>query len=306
MNIDNAIQAQVISAFGKNFKVKVPVDGYEKVYHCYVKGKRAGICVGDMVELEFPEGADSGEALIKYVLNRKNLLYRSDDMRIKLFASNVDLLAIVVGVEPEFSQDLLGRAIVAATSEGIEPLIILNKVDLESADIARAKLAIYKELNLSIVETSKKHPTKVISTLKPYFEGKTSILLGQSGMGKSSLLNILVKDANASTQEFSVALGSGKHTTTTTHMYDISDFNGRIIDSPGFQTFGLKHLTQNELTEGFPEFMPYVGKCKFYNCQHLTEPSCAITEALRENKISQDRYDLYTRILAECNSPERY
>ncbi|CCG18812.1 ribosome associated GTPase [Taylorella asinigenitalis 14/45] len=306
MKMDNAIEAQVISAFGKNFKVKAKFEGVEQIFHCYVKGKKSGICVGDFVDLEFPEGADSEEAVISNIHDRRNLLYRSDDMRSKLFASNIDVLAIVVGVEPEFSTDLLGRSIIAAFSEGIKPLIILNKIDLDGVDTIREKLSLYKNLGIDIVETSKKTPKSVIESLKPYFEGKTSILFGQSGMGKSSLLNILVKEASAFTQEHSKALGSGKHTTTSTQMYEISDFEGRIIDSPGFQSFGLKHLDQDELLDGFPEFKEFVGNCRFYNCQHLNEPNCSLLEAKDAKKISQERYDLYTRILAEINAPERY
>lgn len=295
------MKGRVITAHGRHFTVQLD-DG--SIRHSYTKGKKTGVCVGDYVELTL-QGQE--EARIDTVLPRSNLLYRSDEMRSKQFAANVDQLLIVVAVQPTFSDDLLSRALVGAWSAHITPIILLNKVDLQKDyPLAKERLSHYANLGVPIIETSTLEATKLKQQLLPILENKTSLLLGQSAMGKSSILNVLVPDAQAHTQEHSVALGTGKHTTTTTSLYDLPTVQGAIIDSPGFQSFGLRHLKQEDVVNGFPEFHDYVPSCKFYNCTHLHEPGCGVLQALKEGKISPKRHEMYARILAECTAPEKY
>lgn len=197
---------------------------------CYPRGKKAGATVGDhvMVTLQGEEGS------IERILERRNLLYRSDETRSKQFAANVDRLLIVVASEPMFSDDLAGRALVGAWSADIEPYIILNKCDLPSTDAARKRLAPFKALGVPIIETNATNVDQTRQTLLPLLQGRSSLLLGQSAMGKSTLLNALVPEADAATQEHSQALGAGKHTTTATRLYRLSE-GGTSSTLPGFR-----------------------------------------------------------------------
>lgn len=296
-----AWQGRIIAAHGRHYTVEL-ADG--SIRKCFPRGKKAGAAVGDNVIIS-PQGANEGS--IDRILERRNLLYRSDDMRTKQFAANVDQLLIVVAPEPLFSDDLLGRALVAARSADIKPVIILNKIDLE-ANVARARARLEKLANagIGIIELSAHAPDDMRAALLPLLAGQCSLLLGQSGMGKSTMLNALVPEARAHTQEHSQALGAGKHTTTSTRLYHLPDAGGDIIDSPGFQAFGLFHLTSTEIEQGFPEFSDGIQHCRFYNCTHRHEPGCGVLAALERGEIPVERHDLYKRILAENESQTRY
>lgn len=295
------MKGRVIAAHGRHYSVELE-NGQTR--HCYTRGKKTGLCVGDYVLIK-PQGADEGS--IEQTLERQNLLYRSDEMRSKQFAANVDQLLIVVATEPVFSEDLTARALTGAWSAGIEPVILLNKCDLtQGLDRALETLQIYRELDVPIINCSIFEPETLKQTLLPLLKNKTSLLLGQSGMGKSSILNVLIPDAKAHTQEHSVALGTGKHTTTSTRLYHLPNLEGCLIDSPGFQAFGLHHLNQTDIANGFPEFKEHIESCRFYNCTHLHEPGCGVLAALAQGKISRKRHELYERILLENQSAQRY
>jgi ribosome biogenesis GTPase len=273
------------------------------VRQCYPRGKKAGPAVGDYVLITL-QGCDEGA--IEEILPRSNLLYRSDDMRAKQFAANVDRLFIVVAVEPTFSDDLAGRALTGAWSANITPFIVLNKIDLqEKLDPVRARLAPLVRLGVPMLEVSAVDPEKTCKTLFPHVTGYVSLLLGQSGMGKSTLLNDLIPDAYAATREYSTALNMGRHTTTSTRLYHLPH-GGDLIDSPGFQAFGLQHLSHEEIEHGFPEFAPYAAQCRFYNCTHQHEPNCSVLQALAERHIDPGRHALYTRIVQENTTATRY
>lgn len=291
-----ALQGRIIAAHGRHYMVEL-ADG--SVRKCFPRGKKAGAAVGDNVIIA-PQGTDDG--VITQQLERRNLLYRSDHMRTKLFAANINLLLIVVAVEPAFSDELIGRALVAASSANIQPIIVLNKTDLVAAlPEAQARVQQLRRLGLTIVELSALDAEHVNTRLLPLLRGRTSLLLGQSGMGKSTLLNILVPGTNAFTQTHSTALDAGKHTTTSTRLYHLPA-GGDIIDSPGFQNFGLNHLSPGEIERGFPEFVPLLGQCRFYNCTHLHEPGCRILEAMEAGDITRARHDLYARLLEESRT----
>jgi ribosome biogenesis GTPase len=211
-------------------------------------------------------------------------------------------LLIVLATEPHFSEDLLGRALIAAEAHELEPLIVLNKIDVEAAlPFARKRLAPYRELGYTVIELSAKAaPGAVHPQLDARLKGRATLLLGQSGMGKSTLVNILVPDAEAATREISTALNSGRHTTTFTRLYPLPG-GGSLIDSPGFQEFGLHHLSEGQLERAFADFRPFLGKCRFYNCHHLHEPGCAILEAVDEGKIAPERHALYAQLVHEAS-----
>ncbi|MCQ9616781.1 ribosome small subunit-dependent GTPase A [Paenalcaligenes niemegkensis] len=293
-------QGTVVAAHGRHYFVELHKD---EVIKCYTRGKRSGICVGDLVDISM-QGIDQGA--IERVHERRNLLYRSDEMRTKQFAANIDQLMIVVAAEPPFSEDLTGRALVAAWTANIAPVIILNKADLPSVVLARERLSTLAKLGVEIIELSALDKSAATDQLLPYLDNKITLLLGQSAMGKSTLLNALVPDANAHTQAHSQALGAGRHTTTSTRLYHVPNSTGRLIDSPGFQAFGLSHLTPPDIVHGFPEFQEPIEHCRFYNCSHRHEPGCGVVAALQDGSIHPERYALYQRLLSEFESKSRY
>lgn len=289
------LTAKIISAHGRHYVAEH--DG--NTVQCLTRGKKSNVAVGDTVHIK---PTARGQAVIESIEERRSMLYRSDQYKSKFLASNIDLLFIVVAVEPSFSDDLVSRALIAAEAEDIEVHLILNKVDVpEQLERAQERIGFYASLGYPVHEISATaNPDEAVALIKPIMQGKTSIFIGQSGMGKSTLTNLLVPDAEIATREISTALNSGRHTTTHTHLYHIDETTS-VIDSPGFQEFGLYHLTEGMLERAFREFKPYLGNCRFYNCHHLTEPSCAILEAVEKGEISQDRHDLYRQLVHESS-----
>ncbi|MEC5405257.1 ribosome small subunit-dependent GTPase A [Paraburkholderia sp. MPAMCS5] len=298
----------VVAAHGRHYLV-APEDG-GPMLQCFPRGKRSEVAVGDRVMYE-PTSADQG--VIVEIGERRNLLYRSDQYKSKLFAANLDQLLIVLATEPHFSEDLLGRALVAAEANELKPLIVLNKIDVTDAlEGARKRLEPYRALGYTVVEVSiKAQPEAARAALTEHLHGHATLLLGQSGMGKSTLVNLLIPDAEVATREISTALNSGRHTTTFTRLYPLpkdlhnprgeNGDEGALIDSPGFQEFGLHHLTEGRLERAFPEFRPLLPNCRFYNCHHLHEPGCAILEAVADGRIRRERHALYAQLVHEAS-----
>ncbi|EHP41929.1 GTPase RsgA [Cupriavidus basilensis OR16] len=308
-----AEEALIVAAHGRHYVIELD-DGSR--LHGFPRGKRSECAVGDRVTIE---RAASDQCVITGFKPRKNLLHRSDQFKSKLLAANIDQVVIVLATEPGFSEDLLGRALVSAEALGIRPLIILNKIDLtERLEEARGRLELYRGLGYETLFLSVHgSPDDTLAQLRPQLAHRASILIGQSGMGKSSLLNLLIPGVEAQTREISAKLDSGKHTTTFTRLYhlpasvdgdeaDVGDNvdpqarqRGCLIDSPGFQEFGLHHLSEGMLERAFPEFRPRLTECRFYNCHHINEPGCGVLASMNAGEISGRRHQLYTQLLHE-------
>ena len=289
----------IVAAHGRHYLADVGGADASEFLQCVTRGKKTNVAVGDIVHLQ---RTSNDQAVIEKIAERTTLLYRSDQYKSKLLAANITRLFIVVATEPSFADDLVSRALVACEAAGVEAHLILNKVDVE-APLARARerAGLYARLGYPLHEVSAKgDPEGAAATLKPLLEGQSSIFIGQSGMGKSSLINLLVPDADIAVREISEALDTGKHTTTFTRLYRLPDAGGgQIIDSPGFQEFGLYHLSEGMLERAFVEFKPYLGGCKYYNCRHLAEPQCAILQAVEDGRIAKIRHELYGQLLHE-------
>lgn len=286
------MDGRVIAAHGRQYLVEL-ADGSR--ISCFPRGKKSEIACGDRVDIQ---RTSDDQGVVEAIQPRTSLLYRSNEIRQKLIAANVDQILIVVATEPGFSDELVTRALLAAESEEIEPLIVLNKCDLaDKLPGARQRLAVLAGLGYRVIELSARDHAE---DLRPWLAGKTSVLVGQSGMGKSTLVNALIPEAQAATREISQALDSGKHTTTHATLYHL-DATSDLIDSPGLQEFGLGHLDRQEIELAFREFRPYLGQCRFRDCRHHREPGCTLTTALAEGLIDAGRFAIYQRIVGLRN-----
>lgn len=284
-------QGLVTATFGRHYQV----ESGDELITCVSRGKRSGIACGDRVVFQ-PTSA--GQGVIESILPRENLLYRSVAHRSKLIAANVTRIIIVVAPIPSFYDLLVNRCLVAAEAANITALICLNKYDLgEPAHAAQRRLEPYVRLGYPVLALSAHHD---ISPLRPYLSGQTSVFVGQSGMGKSSLINALIPEARTPVGEISAALDSGRHTTTSARMYRL-DASSRLIDSPGMQEFGLSHIQPEQLDRYFVEFRQYIGHCRFSNCRHQHEPDCAVAEAAAAGNITPARLTAYRQILSSLN-----
>jgi len=280
----------VVASFGKRFEVELPD---RRKISCVTRGKKTDVATGDLVALSL---TDTREGVIESLHPRKTLLFRSNAYKSKLLAANVTQIVIVLATRPSFYEALLNRCLVAAEASHIRVLIVLNKCDLANIE-AHQQLALYRELGYATLALT---ATQDITPLLPFLHNQQSIMVGQSGMGKSTIINALLPDIDAKTQTISEALDSGKHTTTATRLYYL-DASSSLIDSPGLQEFGLHHVDQNALEQAFIEFRPYLGHCRFNNCKHLHEPDCAVLAQVALGRLSAVRVAQYHAICAELN-----
>lgn len=293
----------VVASHGRHCIVETP-DGERRI--CHPRGKKSQAVVGDRVLWRPSED----EGTIERVQARRNLFYRQDEVRTKSFAANLDQVLILLAAEPEFSEHQLARALIAAEAEHIRPIIALNKSDLvEPFERAWARLAAYRRMHYGVMPLSLAASGEVDrEALMRRLQGHTTLVLGPSGAGKSTLINLLVPGAAALTGEISQALNSGRHTTTTTTWYWVDDARGTaIIDSPGFQEFGLRHIEPMQLAALMPDIAEHAGECRFYNCTHLHEPGCGVRAQVEPaGDISAARHRIYGELFAELSAPERY
>jgi ribosome biogenesis GTPase len=280
----------IVAAYGRRFLVRADD---ERHYDCVVRGKRTDLACGDRVQFA---ATDRQSGVVESIEPRTTVLARESLHRRKLIAANLRQVAVLVAAEPSFTDELVARVLVAAEQQSLASLIVLNKIDLvEAADAARARLAPFAGAGHRIVEISAKRD---VSPLVAHLTGRLTALVGQSGMGKSTIVNALVPYANAATQEISRFLDSGRHTTTFSRVYTL-DGGGAIIDCPGLQEFGLAHLARAEVEAGFPELRERLGHCRFTNCRHDSEPDCAVKAALADGALHPRRYALLLRLTAE-------
>ncbi len=295
----------IVASHGRHCLVETPTG--ERLI-CHPRGKKSTAVVGDRVRWQKSED----EGTIEQVVPRKNLFYRQDEIRTKSFAANLDHVLILIAAEPEFSEHQLARALIAAEAERITPIIALNKSDLiVPFERAWARLAPYRRMHHGVIPLSLTASGDVDRrSLMALLEGKTTLVLGPSGAGKSTLINLLVPGATALTNEISYALNSGKHTTTSTTWYWVdAERKTALIDSPGFQEFGLNHIEPMQLAKLMPDIAEHADHCKFYNCTHLHEPGCGVIAQVdapgHPGAINATRYRIYGELFAEL-SQSRY
>ena len=318
---------RVVASHGRHVLVQTP-EGRELI--CHPRGKKNQAVVGDIVRW----AATGDEGTIEAIEPRRNLFYRQDEIRTKSFAANLDQILILLGAEPEFSEHQLTRALIAAEAEGITPLIVLNKSDLTQAH-ARAwqRLAPYRRMGYRVLPLCLRHGSSDdsgddsgdnsgsdsggqasgVSTLHAALQGHATLVLGPSGTGKSTLINHLVPGARAETGEISTALNSGRHTTTHTRWYWLdAQRQTALLDSPGFQEFGLHHIEPARLASLMPDLRAHLGGCRFYNCTHRHEPGCAVLAAVADapdsadtpqDAIAPNRYRIYSDLYDELSQP---
>jgi ribosome biogenesis GTPase len=259
---------------------------------CTRKGKRQDATCGDFVIVKLTGPAQGS---IERVGTRRNLLYRSDQWREKTLAANVDQVVILLAPRPAFSEAFLNLSLVACEAARIPVIIALNKMDLEEHAAALRSLALYEKIGYTVLSFSAKQN---VAPLLPHLEKKLTLLVGQSGMGKSRTVNALVMSDVARVGDLTASLDSGAHTTTFSRFYRL-DRDTAIIDTPGFQSFGLFHLTEDQIGEAMREFRPFLGTCKFNDCAHLSEPGCAIIDAANRGGLSPARLSFYQVLIEQ-------
>ena len=287
----------VVAVFGRRYETLAD-DG--RRYDCVSRGKKHVAVCGDRVAFA-PTG--DGGAVIERVLERRNYLERADAWKRKGIAANIDQVLLLAAVEPRASEEFLARVLAIAGAAGVPTLLALNKVELPGADAARARLAPFIAAGHELVEFSARpregSAPSARAVLGPRLTGRCTVLVGQSGMGKSSLVNALAPDAGAVTGELSSALASGRHTTTFSRLYRI-DAGSTLIDCPGMQEVGIHHVSRRELEASFPEFAAHLGHCRFANCRHDQEPGCALRARLADGGVSAARLALFVKLAQEA------
>lgn len=267
------------------------------VYRCKLRTNLDDIVTGD--EVVWRTGSDQTGVIVANLPRRSELQRPDRKGRLKPMAANIDFIIIVLAPRPQPTHLMIDRYLIAAELSGIEPILLLNKSDLlddyavDSLDLVH-QLELYEELGFRVLHSSTK-TDHGLDALLELLHDSVSVFVGQSGVGKSSLVNVILPKENARVGEISEQTGFGRHTTTTSKLYHLPR-GGQLIDSPGIREFGLWHLDPSQVIEGMREFAPYLGHCKFRNCQHEAEPGCAIRAAVEAGKIKASRFENFRLI----------
>ncbi len=280
------MRARVIATFGRQSLIADAAQTWQATR----RGRREDVVVGDCVVASV---TSAEQARIESIEPRTTLLFRTDKYRTKELAANVDQVIVVFAARPAFNRWFIWKALVAASAAGIEALVLRNKSDLPESEDASAFLQQIAQLGWrTLALSAKADGGQARELLMREVAGRKSLMVGQSGMGKSTLLNLLIPDARARTQEFSERLNAGKQTTTASRWFAF-DGESAVVDSAGFEEFGLTHLRFDQIAATFPEFGPSLGHCRFQDCRHLQEPGCAVRAALVDGSVAPERYEFY-------------
>lgn len=310
---DNVRSALVVAAFGRHYTIETPT-GKRLLCHTRGKSRKKAAVVGDTIRWSLA----GDEAVIDSIEKRRNLLYRQDDMRSKVFVANTDMVLLWLAVSPLPGQLQVAKTLVACEAAGIPVQIVLNKADLlQAAAVWQHSVQALQRIGYTCHLVSIREPQTTDATAQAWqallhaLQGKRTFVMGPSGAGKSTFINRLVPSAAAATREISQALRTGRHTTTSTTLYWLdASRSSAVIDSPGFQEFGIQHIGVQQL----PACMPDVHRvaqagCRFHNCTHLHEPGCSVIQAAQDgqdNRLDAERWQMYTRLYAELDTSPRY
>ncbi len=296
--LGDEIHGQVIAHFGSQVEIE---DRERNSYRCFMRANLGPLVTGDMVVFRPGAENDKGirQGVVETRLDRESELSRPNPYNeIKPVAANIDFIVLVVAPEPHAHANLIDRYLVACENCHIEPIILLNKVDLLD-DLSRFHLypllERYHDLGYQILQVSAKDPDS-LGDLKDFLNDRVSVFVGQSGVGKSSLIDTLLPDVELKVGALSENTRKGKHTTTTARLYHFPA-GGDLIDSPGIREFGLWHMSEDEVLYGFRELRDLAGHCRFRDCRHESEPGCALIEAVDNDEVTPERFVSYKRIL---------
>lgn len=291
---------RIITRYGAQVELE---DSQQNRFRCLMRRNLPSLVCGDNVIWQ--AGPDNTGVVVA-MEPRQSLLERPDaDNQLKPVAANINQILVVAAPEPALDVDLINRYFVAAELTGIPPVLIINKIDLLSDDALvklKTRFQAYRDIGYHVIYATTKREHGLDDLLAD-LRDKTNIFVGQSGVGKSSLIQVLLPKEELRVNTLSESSGEGRHTTTTTQLYHFST-GGELIDSPGVRSFRLGHVSSRQITEGFKEFRPLLGQCRFSNCRHTVEPDCALLDAVAAGEISTDRFESYRRIIDATESME--
>ncbi|MCW9048497.1 MAG: small ribosomal subunit biogenesis GTPase RsgA [Gammaproteobacteria bacterium] len=287
----------VITNYGRALIVE---DKEKKLHRCVARRNLGALVCGDQVIWQAAL-ADNNEGVVVAVEERQSLLQKPGfGGKLKPMAANIDQIIIVSAVQPEPNPYLIDRYLIAAENLPATPIILINKIDLlndKNKDNITKLVSDYQNIGYKVITSSKVTDSGFDDLLKT-LQSHTSIFVGLSGVGKSSLINHLMPELNIRVGELSAASGEGTHTTTSSTLYTLP-CGGVLIDSPGVRDFGLWNSTAEDILHGYIELKKYIGHCKFSNCSHQHEPGCAIQQAVKNGEISQLRFNSYLKTIKD-------